>query len=220
MLILVSKIITGITISPVVGKVYEKLVIFKFETHGRKKKIIVETQGASQESCSSLHTSWLLRETISYNVERQRAVLVSLLDIKKAFDTVWINGLLYRLYEMGVNGKLWRIIKAMYDWTECCMKIGNSLSELFQIFQGVHQGAPMSMLFQMYINPLLQELRESNLGARIGNINVTCPAFVDDIAIVSLSKRSLQEMINIAYKFSCKWRFKFSANKVMLWLSV
>ncbi len=36
---------------------------------------------------------------------------VVLLDINKAFDSVWIDGLMYRLFEIGIDLKLWKLIK-------------------------------------------------------------------------------------------------------------
>ncbi len=57
--------------------------------------------------CLSIHTNWLLRETISYNVERENNVYEALLDIKKAFDSIWNKEPLYRLFEIGTDRKLW-----------------------------------------------------------------------------------------------------------------
>ena len=36
------------------------------------------------------------------------------LDIQKAYDTLWHDGLLYKLLDMGVKGRMWRVIKKMY----------------------------------------------------------------------------------------------------------
>ncbi len=78
----------------------------RFMPWARQQKVIDELQGCSHQGCSSLHTSWFVRERVSYNLERGSDVYVVLLDIKKAFDSVWIDGLMYRLFEIGIDLKL------------------------------------------------------------------------------------------------------------------
>ena len=64
----------GITIGPMIGKLYERLLMTKFEPWCREKGLIDAVQGANQMHCSSIHTSWLVREIISYNNERGSSV--------------------------------------------------------------------------------------------------------------------------------------------------
>ncbi len=90
----------GITLCPFAAKIWELSLLSRFEQWVKKKKLIGELQGASHEKCSSLNTSWLLRETISFNIERGSSVYVCALDLRKAFDSVWIDDLLYRMYEI------------------------------------------------------------------------------------------------------------------------
>ena len=40
------------------------------------------------------------------------------LDVQKAYDTVWRNGLWFKLWELGVKGKMWRVIKRMYEFSK------------------------------------------------------------------------------------------------------
>ena len=40
------------------------------------------------------------------------------LDVQKAFITVWHDGLWFKLWELGVRGGMWRVIKNMYDITQ------------------------------------------------------------------------------------------------------
>ena len=47
----------------------------------------------------------LLQEVVSYNMSKEENVHVALLDIKKAFDTVYIPGILYNLYILGMEKK-------------------------------------------------------------------------------------------------------------------
>ena len=81
--------------------------------------IIDDLQGANQQACSSLDTSWVVRETISHYRERNAEVYVGLMDVAKAFDSVWHNGLFYKLYNAGMDGKLWRILRELYKNFQC-----------------------------------------------------------------------------------------------------
>lgn len=94
----------GITLLPVLGKLYEKCILQQSEP--LFASAIEDMQGAAHHGCSSLHTSLLLREAITHNLEQDSAVYVCLLDTKKAFDTVWIKGLLFKLQDAGITGKL------------------------------------------------------------------------------------------------------------------
>ncbi len=67
-------------------------------------------QGAGKQNVSSLHTNFNMREAIHYANDRGSTVHVVCLDIEKAFDKVWQNGLLYKLHEKGINSTLWQII--------------------------------------------------------------------------------------------------------------
>ncbi len=105
------------------AKIWELSLLSRFEPWV-KNKLIDELQGASHEKCSSLNTSWLFRETISFNIEQASSVYVCSLDLRKAFDSVWIDGLLYRLYEIEIDSKLWRLIRELYSGAQCCVKTG------------------------------------------------------------------------------------------------
>ena len=90
----------GITLVPVLAKIYEKLLLTRHLSYTEVKgEDISCLQGAAQMGCSSTHTTWLLRETVAANLELDSPVYVALIDAAKAFDTVWIDGLFYKLAE-------------------------------------------------------------------------------------------------------------------------
>ena len=67
-------------------------------------------QQGFQKGLSCLTASFNLNETLYYNLELSNSVYVAVLDSRKAFDTVWRKGLMYKLSQLGVKGKLWQII--------------------------------------------------------------------------------------------------------------
>ena len=204
----------GITLLPVIAKVFEKVLLERHLQWAGNKNIIDQLQGASQDRCSSLHTSLLLRETIAYNNECNSTVYVALLDMAKAFDLVWINGLLYKLHQSGMDPVIWRMLKKSYTDFTCHVRIKNNMSDSFTAGTGVHQGAPWSMyLFQVNINDLLTILKTSGLGATIRQILTSNPAFADDLAIACLHKAMLQRQLNIVWSFSQTWRCMFNSDK-------
>ena len=69
------------------------------------------------------------------------------------------------------------------------------------------------ILFQIFFDDLLIALEKSAYGIKVHGVNVTCPSYADDVTIVSGSRNGLQKMLEIAYEYSCKWKFKFNPEK-------
>ena len=61
------------------------------------------------------------------------------LDSQKAYDSVWHDGLWYKLWDMGVKGRMWRVIKKMYESSKSAVLLEGEKSDTFKIEQGVAQ---------------------------------------------------------------------------------
>ena len=74
------------------------------------------------------------------------------------------------LFNAGLKGKLWRIIKHWYTNPTSCVRVCNKTSIHFPIGRGVQQGSVLSpTLFNRVLDPLLTRLKSMQLGL---NINV------------------------------------------------
>ena len=81
------------------------------------------------------------------------------LDIQKAYNTVWHDGLWYKLWDMSVKGRMWRVIKKMYLSSRSAVFLEGEKSDSFNVEQGVAQGCSLSsILFSVFINDLLKEV--------------------------------------------------------------
>ena len=70
--------------------------------------------------------------------------------MQKAYDTVWRDGLWLKLWDMGVKGKMWRVVKGMYEVSRSAVLLDGEKSNMFSVAQGVAQGCSLSpILFSM-----------------------------------------------------------------------
>ena len=71
----------------------------------------------------------------------------------------------------------------------------------------------------IYINELINQLRGSSRGAMVSNIDATSPGYADDLAIASIYKTRLNNLVQTAYHYSKTWLFEFSVDKglCMVW---
>ena len=88
----------------VVYKILEKVMLNREKVW--VNNVVDELQGAGQDKCSCLHTSMLFQEAVSSNRVKGATVYVTFIDILKAFDTVRVNGLLYKLYKAEISNKV------------------------------------------------------------------------------------------------------------------
>ena len=60
-----------------------------------------------------------------------------------------------------IDGSMYGMVKALYDFTESCIDINGELSDWFTTFQGVRQGDNLSpTLFSIYINDLAEHIKD------------------------------------------------------------
>ena len=202
----------GITLLSTINKLYQHLLLARDDNNINEH--IDNRQGAGLKAVSCLHSSLLLKETISYNLEKGKNIFVSFLDTQKAFDTVWHSGLFYKLKKIGIDPKLWRILANMYTNFQCSVSIGGKLSEWFTVEKGVHQGAPFSLwLYKIFVNDLISELNNSEIGASLFDLNVSCVAYADDIALIATYHTSMQKLLHMAFQHSQRWQYKYNSKK-------
>ena len=175
---------------------------------------ICQSQAACEKGLSSLNTSFLVHETINHRVQQGLAIFVTFLDQKKAFDSLWLDGLFYMLYKKGIRGKLWRVLRAAYTETYTAVLVNGLVSDYIRLYQGVKQGAINSMLMYIsFVNGLLLEVKKSNLGTITLDIETDNAGYADDLTMLANFPQNMQSMYDIVTRYSRKWRIEFGFDK-------
>ena len=108
------------------------------------------------------------------------------LDLSKAFDKVWHDGLLYKLRRMGICGKYFGLIDSFLSDRFQRVLLNSQTSKWSQIKAGVPQGSILGLLlFLVYINDLPEGLTS--------NVKL----FADDTSILSVVRDSSSSSLSL-----------------------
>ena len=204
----------GITLLSCFNKLFEMLIWQRIEDWWVRTHVISELQGACRRGSSCIHTALTLQETISMQREGGKKVFVAYFDVSKAFDSVWIDGLFYQLYELGVTGSLWRILYRCYVNFTCQVRVGGCLSAPYPMNCGIHQGGFLSLVkYVAFVNSLLVQLKESALCCAVAGVQTTPLGYADDLATCTLSGNKMSQVLQIVEQHGRTWRYTFNAGK-------
>jgi hypothetical protein len=132
-------------------------------------------------------------------------------DLQRAFDSVQYPILFKRLYEAGINGKAWRLIRNWYVNPKCMVRINGCLSSTFTIEHGVLQGSVLSpVLFLLVMNTLLQGLEANHLGPSLRDIYIGAFAHADD---VRTNLTTLKQQVKSVQEFRADNALTFNLSK-------
>jgi hypothetical protein len=199
----------AITLIPVVAKLLERILLHRF--NGLVTKFPHPLQNGFLPKMNAAMTSFVVTECARYANERNNKLYAAFLDAEKAFDRVWIGGLLWKLDNIGIRGHYWNVVHSLYtDMNSCVLYQGHS-SNPFPILQGTRQGGVLSpWLFLLYINDLLSDLSNTGAGLSVGGLDCCAPTQADDITLLALSKVGLDTLLDSCYTYACKWRLTFN----------
>ena len=205
----------GFTLLSVVGKVFCKILNDRLVQYLDKSSKIHEGQAGFRAGRYCIDNIFTLNELIQGRLKEGKKTFSFFLDIQKAYDSVWRNGLWLKLWNMGVKGKMWRVIKTMYNSSRSAVLLEGEKSSTFSVEQGVAQGCSLSpILFSVFISDLLEEIDRAQIGIQLKSGNkVGGLLFADDFVGITESSENLQQLIDIIYGFCSKWRLHANVNK-------
>lgn len=204
-----------ISLLPNISKVYEMIINDAILAVCSEKDILPENQFGFRSKHSTLHAINKLTSDICWALNDKKCVGACLIDLEKAFDSVWLSGLIVKLNQNGFPEHMIELIWNMTTNRSFVTATGTSTSSIeFTITNGLQQGTVNSpILFNIYTCYVL----------KFCNINSICPiksiAFADDLIIYhedtwpSRIQSKLQdafERINTYYK---SWKLKININK-------
>ena len=183
----------GIHVQNLLSLLYDRIIANRLLIWAK----IHPEQSAFQKGKSTLNHIFLLRIITALAKYNKLPLFIGFFDLAKAFDRVSRPLLLKSLIKLGIGSVLFNAIKAMYSCTKCIIKVGNKLSDVFQTYSGIKQGAPSSViLFVIFMDGFIDVVREKCIREQVIEL-LHILLHADDTAVLSTNRLLFIKKCNV-----------------------
>jgi len=191
------------------AKIMEKMVTRRLNRFLEANNLINKFQAGFRKNHSTVDQAVRLKTEAENAMQNGNFTIAIMLDFTRAFDLIWIDGLLLKLISLNITGKIYNWIKNFLENRKSKVKIQNAFSDPYSLDNGTPQGSSLSpTLFLIMINDFPELTR-----------NTTPSLFADDSSIWRSGKNleqishHLQQDIEIIEKWCSKWGFVINPEK-------
>ena len=190
------------------GKLLEKIFLKRFNKFIHDNSLIRPEQFGFRRNHSTTHQLLRVVEHVTRGFNEHRSTGAVFLDIEKAFDKVWHEGLLYKLIKFGIPDAMTHLLGSYLKERQFTVRVQDCNSTKREIRAGVPQGSLLGpVLFNLYVNDLPTTL------------NTMTAIYADDTAFLAQSwgpeqiTNRLQNVLTTAEAWYSKWRTKINVAK-------
>lgn len=197
-----------ISLLPAFGKIFEKLIASKLRFILCEKNVIQNYQFGFRPAHSTLHALLHVTFDINKNLSEKKSCGMLLIDIEKAFDTVWTFGLLYKMIQLNFSSEIVMLIYSYLTNRKFYVSINECKSSLNEVCAGVPQGSILGpILYLIYVHDVPRS-EKVKIDMFCDDTALTCSS--EDVNEINSDIMNYSIEINEFFK---KWKIKLNVNK-------
>jgi sorting nexin-29 len=155
-----------------------------------------------------------LAQVVLKRLEKQKETYLCFVDLRKAYDSVWREGLFQKLETDGVPQKLVRLVRMWYETVRAKVRVNDVESEWFETKVGVKQGDTLSpLLFNIFINGIVERVKSRGGGARVGDQKISILLFADNMVLLAESEEELKDLMAAVEEYCKEWHLEVNVDK-------
>ena len=202
----------GITVSSNAGKLLERII----NNRAMKDIEISDAQAGGRKKRATTDHLLILKDVIRQHKRRRKPLYLTFLDVTKAYDKAWLDGLLYNIYKRGVQGPTWNMIRKFNQNLKAVIKTRYGNTRPITIKDSIRQGGVLSvMMYSAMMDEIATRIEKENKGVpnEKHNRKIGCLLWMDDAVLISDNPEEAQEILNITNQVANKYHLEFGPEK-------
>lgn len=197
-----------ISLLSTISKILERVIKQRLQKHLDVRNIIPPFQHGFRSRLSTATQLFNVTKKIRDGLDQRLSTGMVLIDIEKAFDRVWHNGLLFKMIKIGTPHYIIRIIASFLRDRTFSVKVNNITSSPVGIRFGVPQGAVLS--------PTLYNIFTYDVPT---STECEIAQFADDTAFLRSSRfvknivKRLQQLFKKYNRYYKQWKITVNSEK-------
>ena len=204
-----------ISLLSIISKLFESVINTDLVAHLEKNGLFSDFQYGFRASRSTADILTVITSRISSALDGGHISRAIALDISKAFDKVWHEGLLHKVSCYGITGKTFSVVKSFLTSRSLKVVVNGQSSDAHPINAGVPQGSLLGpTLFLLFINDLPNDIIRSLIDIFADDTTLyghTSCHVTDEILADSLNTD-----LNHVVQWGKKWLVGFNSLKTKL----
>ena len=202
-----------ISITSYVGKLLERILANRIECFLIAKNLQDPYQEGFSKGKNSIRYLNRLNLSIHADKIQNLTILCLFIDFEKAFDSVWIKGLIYKLSKIHITGNILNVIQDFLTKRQIVININGEKGDPKESMEyGLPQGSVLSpLLFRIFIMDIIDELKTKQ--------QIDIYKFADDGTVKVTAQdtptclKHFNELLEYLTVWKNKWRLKINCQK-------
>ena len=202
----------GITLASNVGKMFERLV------NNRVVPTIqmTDAQAGGTKGRATVDHILILKELASIAKQQKQQLILTYMDVTKAYDKAWLDAIMYVLQTRGLKTKLWKLVKELNSNLMTTVQTKYGPTRKISITDSIRQGGVLSVsMYALMMDETNKALMETDLGVKIPHTDtkVPCLLWMDDVVLAETKPERAQKELDITNHTSLKYHVEYGMPK-------
>ena len=202
----------GITLASNLGKMFERLINSRINDQIN----MTDAQAGGIKGRATVDHILIMKDLIDIAKKDKKHVILTYLDVTKAYDKAWLDGILYVLHKQGVTSRLWKLVKCLNSNLKTTIQTKHGATRKIEIKDSIRQGGVLSVsLYALLMDEINKDMKQTQLGIEVpgSDTRIPCLLWMDDVLLIETNEQKKQALLNSTDHTSKKYHIEFGMPK-------